>query len=301
MRKKIFTVIIPAYNASKVILGALQSVGKQSYTSFETIVIDDGSTDETPNIVSRYFEEHPQMKGYLIRQENKKVAAARNQGLNAASGEWLAFLDADDIWIEKKLEQVVKIIQDNPNVDLVCHDQISILQGKKGKKIYCGPYDSYLDILLKSCCLSPSAVCVRKEKIIEIGGFNESAEYFGTEDFDLWMRLAKNGCRFFYLHEFLGIRRETLGSISDNVASHTDNYLQAVRDHFYSLSSNLQKRHNIKYRQRCSAIVCGGGRRFLSKGDFINAKKCYKKGIRLFPFNLKGYLGYVLGLIKLKI
>lgn len=300
MEKKLFTVIIPAYNASRVILDALQSVSKQSFSPLEIVVIDDGSTDDTPNVISRYFEEHSQVKGYLIRQENKKVAAARNQGLKAASGEWVAFLDADDVWTEKKLERVAKIIQNNPKIDLVCHDQNCVLQGKKGKKIYCGPFDNYLDILLKACCLSPSAVCVKKEKLIEIGGFNENPGYFGTEDFDLWIRLAKNGCKFFYLHEVLGVRRETLGSITDNVALHTDNYLRTVRDHFYSLPSKLQKHHNIKYRQRCSAIVCGGGRRFLSKGDFINAKKWYKKGIHLFPFNLKGYIGYVLGLIKFK-
>lgn len=114
------SVIIPAYNASKSIIEAIESVISQTYkTNYEIIIINDGSTDNTPELVTKYSDIHNYTNIKLITQKNKGVAAARNTGMKNATNKWIAFLDSDDRWLPTKIEEQIKCIQNNPNIDFI--------------------------------------------------------------------------------------------------------------------------------------------------------------------------------------
>ena len=103
------SVIIPTYNRSSVLSRAIDSVLRQSFKDFELIVVDDGSTDNTKELIEKYSDQIT-----YIYQDNKGVSAARNKGLEHAKGEWIAFLDSDDEWKKKKLEKQIAFIEINP-------------------------------------------------------------------------------------------------------------------------------------------------------------------------------------------
>lgn len=299
MKRVSFSVVIPAYNAVLYITDALNSVSEQRHRPEEVIVVNDGSEDGTSDIVRKYFASYQRIKGTLIDQENKKAAAARNAGIKTAKSDWLAFLDADDVWHAEKLEKVSEAINNNPHVDLVCHDEVFTSNGNILKENIYGPFENSLDILLKSCCLSTSAVCVKRSKLMDVGGFRESDEFFGAEDFDLWVRLAKVS-KFFYLHEVLGEYRETKKSITRNIEQHSNNFWHVVKDHYYSLPGDLRKKLKYKYKRRCGEIFCGGGGRLLRNGNFLIAKEWYRKGLAEYPFYFKGWLGYICAMLKIR-
>ena len=125
----IVSVVIPAYNAAAFIRGTLDSVRAQTYTQHETVVVDDGSTDDTGDVVQEYFSGHG-MRGRVVRQENRGIAAARNAGMRAATGAYIALLDHDDLWYPEKLAAVMGEFDSHPEADLVCHDENITRDGK---------------------------------------------------------------------------------------------------------------------------------------------------------------------------
>ena len=114
------SVIIPLYNAENTILAALDSVKNQEGDfDFEIMVINDGSTDKSAEKVQQFIDENPQLKIQLIHQENKGVSSARNAGLRLAKGEFIAFLDADDVWLPHKTKVMMKVLTENSEIDFL--------------------------------------------------------------------------------------------------------------------------------------------------------------------------------------
>ena len=114
------SVIIPLYNAENTILAALDSVKNQEGNfDFEIIVINDGSTDKSAEKVQQFIDENPQLNIQLIHQENKGVSSARNAGLRLAKGEFIAFLDADDVWLPHKTKVMIKVLTENSEIDFL--------------------------------------------------------------------------------------------------------------------------------------------------------------------------------------
>ncbi|MBB6049278.1 glycosyltransferase [Armatimonas rosea] len=167
--------IIPAYNAAEYIEKAINSVLEQTYPAAEIFVIDDGSSDNTAEVVSKY---PPPV--YLLRQENGGPASARNHGARHATGDWLAFLDADDTWLPEKLEKQIPLTED-PQVVLVhCCSK---------------PIDSPItfETLWQCNQIINSTVLVRRLSFENVGGFNEDRTLIGVEDYNLWLRLLSLG------------------------------------------------------------------------------------------------------------
>ena len=119
------SVIIPIYNAEKFISGTIESVIAQTYQDWEIIAVDDGSTDKTPEILTKY-KKKLSSNLQVITQENSGVSIARNKGIPAARGEYIAFLDHDDLWTPEKLEKQVKLLDSNKELGLVYSDSYVI-------------------------------------------------------------------------------------------------------------------------------------------------------------------------------
>lgn len=179
------SVIIPTYNRGWILKEAIDSVLAQSYRNFELIVIDDGSTDNTPRILDRYRDELT-----VIRQENKGVSAARNTGIQASSGACIALLDSDDLWLEKKLEEQVDFFKKNPEAQICQTEEIWIRKGKRvnPKKRHKKPSGMIFEKSLHLCLVSPSAVMIKRDLLDRTGLFDE--ELPACEDYDLWLRIS---------------------------------------------------------------------------------------------------------------
>lgn len=202
------SVIIPTFNATCTIAKAVESVLAQTFRDLEIIVVDDGSTDDTAAIAAAYRD-----RIIYIYQENQERAAARNRGLAEASGEYVAFLDADDLWAPAKLERQVAVLDAHPEV-LVVYSQATVidgagrprLSGYRPRTLGSGPDEPafMLDRLVLSNCVPMSTSVARLTAVRESGGFDVRFRY--PEDWDLWLRLASRG-RFTFLAEPLASYR----------------------------------------------------------------------------------------------
>ena len=185
LKNPFVSVIIPSHNRGWILKEAIDSVLVQDYKHFELIVIDDGSTDNTRDILETYAG---QIK--IIIQKNKGVSAARNAGIASSTGSLLAFLDSDDLWLPKKLSHQVEFFISNPDA-LICQtEEVWIRNGKrvnpklKHKKISGDIFEPSLLL----CLISPSAVMIKKILFNDVGLFDE--ELFACEDYDLWLRIT---------------------------------------------------------------------------------------------------------------
>lgn len=200
---KLFTTIIPCYNAELTIAQTIKSVKDQSYKNNDLIVVDDGSTDKTYSIIKDL------QKSYsfkIIRQKNKGQGAARNAGIYQSKSKYLCFLDADDIWAANRLNELSKYIY-KYKADIYCNDEI-IWSGLNKFSYLRNSFPAKAsDLLLKGNYLSPSAVCLKSELFEKIGFFNEEREMIGVEDFDLWIRVFSEKITYKHIKKPLGIYR----------------------------------------------------------------------------------------------
>lgn len=185
------SIVMPAYNCAWCIDRALDSVRAQQFRDFELIVVDDGSTDDTPGLLARRGAELR-----VIRQDNAGMSAARNAGIAAARGEYIAFLDSDDWWRPAKLAQQVDLLDRCPDLGFCSHT--TELQSPDGEILghWGGPEaeDGLVARLLSghsAVAGGASSVMVRRSLLERTGGFDATLR--GAEDTDLWIRLAAAG------------------------------------------------------------------------------------------------------------
>ena len=179
------SVIIPSYNRATTIQRCLDSVLKQSLPANEIFVIDDGSTDNTSEIIKNNYKNI----NYL-HQNNQGVSAARNLGIHEAKSEWLAFLDSDDEWLPNKLERQFQELEKSSHHELIHSDEIWVRNGvrvnpKHKHKKYGG---DIFEHCLPLCCISPSAVMIHRDVFNIVGTFDENLP--ACEDYDLWLRIC---------------------------------------------------------------------------------------------------------------
>jgi len=195
------TTIIPTFNRAEFLAQTLESVFRQTRPADEIIVVDDGSTDHTRDVLAQF-----QDRIRIIQQENRGVSAARNMGIRYARHEWLAFLDSDDLWLPRKLERQVEALNSQPEYR-VCYtneewrkDGQWRNQGKRHQKYSGWIYDKCLPL----CIISPSSVIVHKSVFETVGLFDENLP--ACEDYDLWLRVSS---RFpiLYLPQRLIVKR----------------------------------------------------------------------------------------------
>ncbi len=179
------SVVIPTYNRANLLCKAIDSVLAQTFKDFEIIVVDDGSTDDSRNSMSKQYG----TKIKFIHQERKGVSAARNRGILESSGEFVAFLDSDDSWLTQKLEKQIAYFEKAK--DVVLQYSLAKIIDEDQHLEWIEPKDTSLtldDFLNKETFLPASTVILKKSVLIELGGFNERLETL--EDLELWLRIV---------------------------------------------------------------------------------------------------------------
>ena len=188
-----FTVVIPLYNKKRHIGRAIKSVISQTYQNFEIVIVDDGSTDNGVNEIIKI--EDPRI--ILIRQENKGVSSARNRGIDAAKYNYIAFLDADDIWKPNFLESIKKLIEEYPKAGAYATSYginnengilVPSLNFYSFEEKWYGIVDDYFKYAIKAPLITASSVVIPKAVFNEIGKFPVGIKR--GEDLDMWRRIA---------------------------------------------------------------------------------------------------------------
>ena len=181
------SVVIPTFNRREFLLEAVESVLAQRLAEMEIIVVDDGSTDGTAAALDGL---DPRVT--CLSQSRSGVSAARNRGIASSSGEWLAFLDSDDLWLPQKLAAQVDFFAAHPEVKICQTEEVWIRNGLRlnPKDYHQKPEGHCFPLLLERCLVSPSAVMIHRDVFDEVGLFDESLP--ACEDYDLWLRI---GCR----------------------------------------------------------------------------------------------------------
>jgi glycosyltransferase involved in cell wall biosynthesis len=203
------SVIIPAYNSGQCIGRAIESVLAQSYSDYEIVVVNDGSTDRTAEVVRQYGN-----MVHYIYQRNAGVAIARNVGIAAAKRRWIAFLDADDEWLPNKLKAQMDLLVRNPDLSWCASNryqsdgrhQAVVVNFEAVKKALAGrdSFENYFTAAVSRVCnIQTSTVVVRKRIFAQLGGFEPFRAQ--GEDFDMWIRIAHHFPRTGYVAEPLAV------------------------------------------------------------------------------------------------
>lgn len=244
----IISVVIPAYNAALYIGSAIDSVLAQTYPAIQIVVVDDGSTDATPALLHPYWQAE---KIICIRQENKGLAAARNAGIRASSGDYIALLDADDLFLPEKLARQAAYLDAHPrcgvsycglwHFDDAAPDTMLMLD----YAYYSGA--EVFPALLKKNFINPLSVVMRRSVFDAVGYFDESLRR--SEDWDFWTRAAYASVRFDYLPERLAKYRMSTTSLSYDPAGEIERKHTSLGI-FSRLSMRMSHAERARYRMR---------------------------------------------------
>lgn len=198
------SVVIPAYNCAEFIGETLDSALAQTFKNYEIVLVNDGSpdTEKLETILENYYD-----KIIYIKQANGGTAAARNTAIENARGEFLAFLDGDDIWLPEYLESQLKAIEEK-DCDLIYADALLFgsVRGESETFMVKAPSNGSVtteSLISGKCNIITSGTIARREKVLKVGMFDERLPRIGMEDFDLWFRLAKAGARLDYQKKVL--------------------------------------------------------------------------------------------------
>lgn len=273
------SIVLPTYNRAKYLDRAIQSVLDQTYTYWELIVIDNYSTDNTYKVISKFND--PRIF-YLKRKNNGVIAKSRNIGIRAAKGQWIAFLDSDDWWVNNKLKTCVDSVC--KKTDLIYHDLKIIsnnfsIFGRKIAKSRQLSGSILIDLLQNGNALSTSSVMVRKKVLKKIGGMNESSNMASAEDYNTWLKIAKFTDQFKYIPLQLGFYQKH----SQGFSSQIDTSIAT-----FHASSEFLNVLNRKQKNKFDAnLAYTAGRFNYLSGNHNIAKKNLLTGFRYGRFSIK--------------
>lgn len=236
--KSLVSIVIPTYQNCNKLKIALNSVLSQTYKNYEVLIMDDGSTDGTREMVHSFKDARI---FYNWQKNSGGPAKPRNRGIKFAKGNWIAFLDSDDYWKPDKLEICMKYA--NNQVDLI-HHNLQIISNKPrffGRKIARTrklKKPILIDLLINDNLICNSSVIVRKNLLDKVGGFNENKNLVAAEDYNTWLRIAKLTDQFIYLPFTLGYYYVHSGSLSDKDMSFSQ---KSAVEEFLSILNEKQK------------------------------------------------------------
>jgi glycosyltransferase involved in cell wall biosynthesis len=247
-----FSIVIPVFNGPEYLRQCLKSIQEQTFIFFEVIVVDDGSSEDVTPIVG-FYSKFLVVK-YIRISNSGGPARPRNVGVEAASGRWIAFVDADDIWFSGKLASVAKYIEKcNESTDVVFH-KLTLFSAKNGAVPVFGRRigrrlrkDAFVDLMCRGNAIPMSAAVVRHSVFAEGIRFREEKIIRSVEDFDLWLNLAARGYRFGFISKSLGGYRVHPGGISRN-------RLEAIKKNLFLLRK-YRRILSIEYAARSKSQI----------------------------------------------
>ena len=294
------SVVMPAYNTARFIGQAIESVLKQTYANWELIIIDDGSTDDTPAVVGRHTDERIR----YLRTENRGPAAARNTAIDQARGEFIAFLDSDDLWFPHKLVVQMNVFEADPDVGLVYSNVVRLTEG--GRRL--GPYRFSLKrlpdgwcldrLLIRSAVIAPSLTIMVKRAVLEKCGYFDVALPV-SEDWELWCRAAIY-CKFRYIPRALAgyrIREGTLSREHELLASYDSIVIERAFSH-PEVKRQFAAGKLRRLRSRAEAVrLYNAGARALRAGQPRRAAANFVKSVRSSLYDFRQLVMLAVSLI----
>ncbi len=284
------TVVIPTYNQADYLREALRSVINQSFTNWCVIVVNNFSTDHTKQVV----DEINDARITIVDFRNEGIiAASRNIGIQRATSTYVAFLDSDDWWMPTKLDRCASEL--DKGYDLVCHSE-EWRSANGSRVVHYGPASraDYRALLLGGNCLSTSAVVGRTDMFQRMGGFSTRPEFVTAEDYELWLRLAREAFRFSFIPEVLGVFRIHGASASSSIQRNGDAEQAVVAHHFATapfITPQIRRR-------RLALSHYGAARGFYRAGSPRQALQEFHRSIRLSPLFPRAYAGICLTLLS---
>lgn len=259
-RTPLVSIILPTYNRSNVVGRAIESVLGQTFTNFELIVVDDGSTDDTLKILENYNDERIRI---FSHDNNKGGSAARNTGISKSDGKYIAFIDSDDEWLRTKLQLQVEKIRSHPSLSIVYTGHYKNSQGTREIGQIPQHDGNIFEAQLARDRVNPtSTVLVDKHCFETVGTFNESLN--ARQDYEMWLRIAKK-FNFGYIKKPLVIMHEGEDRITDNV----DRRIRATLTIVNKYSKEID---NLPKRKKRSTLAT----QYFSMGRYCQKHERYK-------------------------
>lgn len=282
----LISVVIPTYNRADLLPRAIQSVLNQTFKDFELIVVDDGSTDNTEEIVAGFRRQIGNV--FYVRQPNSgQCADPKNHGIELSTGRYLAFLDSDDEWLPRKLEMQLQLLENKPALGFVgCN--ITVFDNKTGLTLRTHDLDRYVrndfvEEVLKLNVLTPSAVMVRRAVIDNVGVFDTELKV--ADDLDMWLRISDKYA-FGFVPEFLLRYCIHGGSMLGNlrIKNETIEYERIFAKHRERMA-----RYPSVYRSALRRL----GSKYCAMGESPKGRAYYAQALRSDPRSLKMRLLYL--------
>lgn len=290
MKPPLVSVIIPAYNAAKTLKATVESVFEQTFEDFEIIIVNDGSTDETLALAESIAGTDERVR--IISQPNRGVASARNNGIRAAAGEYVALLDADDLWVQHKLERQIEVLTKSVGEEVFAVQSGALFVNDNLEVISVRPCEPSKDALLETLLFqnmpnNMSTLVIKRSKFDEMGYFDTELEIL--EEWDMAIKAARF-CNLKSIEEPLSLYRVYEGNRSRNLEIHIQPGFLVLKRLFEdpSLPKNIKRRKRLIYAHFYT---------MLSGGCFKinNIKGCVRwaaKAVMTHP----GALGYILAM-----
>lgn len=216
--KPAISVVCPCYNSAAFVCKALESVVSQTYSPVELIVVDDGSSDNTVETALQYLKNNSGISFRIISKPHRGPGAARNEGIMNARGDWVSFIDSDDIWFPEKLAAVAQAIETHLDANFFCHNVVMIqLNGERVQIDYAAMVDLGKPLgvqLYKRNFFATSTVTCQRNMLLQMGMFDETL--LSGQDFDLWLRMAPK-LKPHFIPEDLSYYRQRPGSLTFRV------------------------------------------------------------------------------------
>jgi glycosyltransferase involved in cell wall biosynthesis len=279
------SVIIPCFNNGKYLRECLDSVLSQTFQDFEVIVVDDGSADDSPSIIKSYGS-----RVKYIRQNNKGPSSARNAGIKIAQGNYIAFQDADDVWLARKLELQYRFLQENPPYLWVYSDMSTFNDKQVLQESWFSDRSTHegkvLEKLINNNFIPTITVLIKKQLLLEVGGFDEKLR--SCEDKELWLRLSL---------------KYPVGRLNQVLAKRRFHAHNLVRDNRLLIASEIEALKRLAPRvdagripklleSRIARLYFELGYFYFAKNQLPEAREQFRKSNSYPFFNLKSQLYY---------
>jgi len=295
----LISVVVATHNHAHFLPECLNSIKTQTYDNYELIVVDNGSTDNTKEVIESLAWDKLR---YYYQNDTGSVAGPRNTGIKLAKGEYIAFLDSDDLWYKEKLQEVAKALKNNPGIDILSHNLIQRKNGKIGSIMREGP--SKKDMfkhLLTINCLAGSAAMVKRDILLKIGGFDENKDFVHVEDYETWLRIAYKGGKFFFIDKILGEYRLHDSNLSHDFKRALLNEIKVVDKHLKNFKSRFPF-HKIFIRSiPLSRVFLTMGVRYLSQKQYAKGLFNIAKSFFINPISFVRFLFFSFIKVLLKI